>query len=364
MKRTEVVNAMRLVVNATDKVEDSLIGTDSFIFTGNRICTFNNRLSFSYPLPIDLDCSIKAHDTLKIVEKMKGEELEISQKEDHVFISDGKTRSKMKILEDDEKIRSKLANVDLDNIEWREFPKEFFEGVKLCYFTAAQDVSLPELSALMFEGKYIWSSDNIRISRYEMSEDVGKEFALPIAAVKMLLKLENPKMFAEEAGWIHFLTESGVVFSAAPLDRQYPLDKIKQICYDYGCEVEGWDKQEEKEVDDPYYEWPSALLDYINVSAVMADEHEDFAVKAITIRREGNELLVGGSKDTGTVETPVEFEGDMFEEGITILIQPEFLKYIMGLTLRFSMPDESIVRFETGRLWQIMSVYVEGEEDE
>ena len=265
----------------------------------------------------------------------------------------------MKILEDDEKIREKLGRVDLENSEWIDLPSDFLEGTKLCYFTAAQDASLPEFSGVLFEDEYIWSSDNVRISRYKMLSSLDAIFTLPINAVKLLLKLENPIKFTEESGWIHFMTESGVVFSTAPLDRQFPLDKIKELCFDYGCDIKGWEREEEVEQNEEYYIWPDALMDYIDVAGIMAEEHEDFAVRAIKIRREGNTLLVGGVRDTGSVETPVEFEGDMFEEGISILIQPDFLKYIMGITLRFCIQEESVIKFETDRLLQIMSVYVE-----
>lgn len=366
MDRKEALRAMQTVINATDKTETVLIGTDSFIFLKDKICSFNDEMSFSFPMDTGIDCTIKAADTMRVIEKMKGNNITFSQKGDIIRITDGETSLKMKALEGDDEIRTRLSKIDFKESEWKSLPDDFIEGVKMGFFAAANDVTMPEISGVMIENKYVWASDNIRISRYELDRSVKDKFAIPVSSVKILLRLEEPPIgFTKMGNWLHFRTKSGIIFSCAGLERQFPLQKIKELCRSFGGVLEG-DPPLENRIEEVWYEWPSELLNTIDAIAVMANIHEELAVPNITIRRSGNNLIIKGEKHYGSAQTKVPFKGEMFEDGTVVRISPEFLKSIMAITRKFSMPDEAVIKFETEKLWHVMSVLIESkaEDDE
>ena len=362
MKRKDILNAMKLIINATDRSESVLIGTDSFIFTNHRISTFNDEMSFSYPLETKLNCSIKAADTMKVIEKMKGEDIVFKQKDNAVTINDGSTKLKMRTLDGDEEIRSRLESMNLESAEWQDLPEDFMTGIRLCYYSAAQDTSIPELSSVMFDDDCFWASDNVRVSRYSLSKPIYAQFALPLSSIKMLMRLSEKLIrFTHASEWAHFETESGVIFSTAPLDKQYrqfPLDRIKNKLYkDFGPKTEEKDNKFKK-----LYEWPESLSDSIDAVGVMATAHEDLVVPNIKILRKGDYLILKGKKNYGKAKSRVKIEGEMFDEGIVVRIAPDFLKNIMSLTRSFSIYEGGVIKFETDKFWHIMSILLEYEE--
>ena len=354
---------MKLIINATNRLESVLVGTDSFIFTNNRISTFNDEMSFSYPIVTGLNCSIKAADTMKVIDKMKGEEISFKQKDNVVTINDGNTKLKMRTLDGDEEIRSRLESMELESAEWQDLPSDFMEGIRLCYYSAAQDTSIPELSSIMFDDDCLWASDNVRVSRYALSNPISAQLALPLSSIKMLMRLsEKPIKFTSASEWAHFETESGVIFSTAPLDKQYrqfPLDRIKNKLYnDFGPNTEEKEDKFKK-----LYEWPSSLSENIDAVGVMATAHEDLVVPNIKILRKGDYLILKGKKNYGKAKSRIKIEGEMFDEGIVIRIAPDFLKNITSLTRNFSIYEEGVIKFETEKFWHIMSILLEYEED-
>lgn len=352
MNKTETIKALETVINAVDKKESPLlVGTDSFIFGDGYVYTTNMGMAFSHPIDTDIECTVKAHETLKVLKKFKGEDLQFSLKKGALEATDGKSKLKMKLIDEDAQIRETISSLGLDNLDWNPFPEDFLEGIRLCSFAMTRDGNRqPKIFGIAVEDRYVWATDESRISRFEMSGEMPR-IQIPFKAVLTIVKLTHPPTeYALDNGRIYLKSDSGVIFITAELDTDFPVDGLSEI-------IGSYDTEEDK------YVFPEGLERSIELAEVMSAEDKELALPCITISRKGKHLIVKGEKECGSVEDKIEFSGDMFKDGLSITIPPEFLKIVLGTTRDFYVSEDGVVIFRTNNFTHLMVVNINGKEE-
>lgn len=343
--RAKLVLALKTVSAATDKVSDVLQGSDSFVFGSGYVRTFNNQMAFSLPVPgLDIECTVRADETLKVLERMVGNDVFLSRTEDSLEVSDGRTRLRMRFLGEDGDIRSVMKGMALEEISWEPLPEDFLRGLKLCSYSMWDDSSsMAMISGVQVADGFLWSSDNLRIGRYRMKEKFEGKFTVPREAVHVLTRLGEVKEWGRSAtGWVCFRTPDGVVFSTAELYEDFPLDHLKEI-------LEGKDSAETNA------EFPETLAKSLGVVSVMPTEFEDVDLPVVAMWRDGGKLHLKGEKDFGSVEDEVDFSGE-FPSG-RIFVSPDLLKDVLGVTRRFRYDAEgNCIVFRTDDFLHVMTV--------
>jgi len=350
MKREEFLDALRTVVNATTDKDDVLTGTDSFVFDGKFVRTYNNQMAFSYPLDTGLSCSVKARETLKIVEKMQGDALSLKQEKETLIIEDDRTVLKMRLEEGTDDILGALSGLELDALKWKTLPKDFFEGLSLCSFAMSADPVMAYINGVAVTGGAVWASDNYRISRYMFEKVFKGEFSLPKEAVFVLLKLaEKPKEYAAGNGWVNFRTPTGVVFSSNELYEPFPIERVGEIL------------SESESEEGKAYKFPERMDRSLAMVKPFSEEDDRLAVPNVVIRRRAGRLEVHSEREFGEVSDFVEFEGEMFGEDISLRVSPDHLRSMLAVNREFRIVGEEMVLFLSPQFVHLMTVYVEEE---
>lgn len=221
IKKSDLLWAMTECIPGVEKGNVILEGVDTFVFEGKVLRSYNDNISVTVNLPLKekLDGVIKSMDFYKVVSKLKEEETEITVKENHWIIKNGRSRAKINLLED--KISEYIENLKTDNIEWTEIPPEFMQAMTLC--SIANNYS-PH-AGIFIKDKDMLSTDMRRLNFYTLSKKM-EEFYLSDAAVKELLKFTNIKYYNIVNEWAHFKTDKDTIFSCRCMDAHTFPQKV------------------------------------------------------------------------------------------------------------------------------------------
>lgn len=155
--------------------------TTHFVFTGEEVFTYNDKICISHPFKTDFSCSVVADDLIRILNGMKSEELEIFCKDNQLQIKGGKERGGLVSYPEGQinALVSSLGIKDLLKKRWSFLPKGFSKGLSLCIFSASKDITHGVLSGILVRDDSIISMDDLRISRYTLDESVPNAFIIP-----------------------------------------------------------------------------------------------------------------------------------------------------------------------------------------
>lgn len=344
ISRIKLIEAMKLLINATSKNDDSLLGTDSFIFSKDYISTFNNRVSFSSQISTNIECTIKANETLSILEKMQSDEINLLIKDNYLLISDDNTLLKMLLSNDDSAIRENINTLKLTSVKFKKLPDNFYEGLSLCSFAMQRDDSdSKRFGSICFDNK-ILSTDNNRIGLFTLSSSFNNTFRLSVNAVDLLLRMrEKPTLYAQSNNWLHFKTSDEIFFSCVELDpNDFPVS-------DYMSVIDRYSKN------GSLYEFPEDFDKSINITSVLANLSRD---KDIVIKKSKKNLVIIGECDYGEVSHKIKVKKDFIDLDKTIRINPNFLRDALKITRKFQIIDD-IFKFESENFIYLLSTTID-----
>jgi len=302
------------------------VGSDFFLFDKNWVRTYNEEISVSYPLKTGIQCSIKATEFLKVLRKMKGEEISLEKEDNCLRMSEegNSTVLEMNILED--KISSFIDSLFLEKVEWKGLPKDFINGLEKCMFSISDDVSLGILTGIFIDGKNLISTDNYRASWFKLKKEMGS-FIIPLSSVKEIVKLKDLEGYGGNETWIHFKSSNGAVFSSRLLTGDYPSDRIKEL----------FDFKEAKK-----YKFPKGLSEMLDKAEILA--YENFgSFSFVSLFLEKNNLMIKGEKEFGRIKNKIKTEKESLPDGFKIDISPQFLKSVLKETDEFYHNENMLV---------------------
>jgi len=343
MDRHELLKALKTALPGTDKESSLLEAADSFVLDNSWIRTYNEQISVSVPFESGIRAVAKAQELYKVVGKMDGDSVRLFVQNGQLILQDRQTTLEMNAPD---KLPDTLRALNTDGLTWAELPADFMTGIRLCLTSASTNSLFTAINGICFSGPNILSTDNFRVSWYEIpGMDMGYGI-IPTPAVKELLKLGNDfKEISRDASWIHFRDSAGTIFSCRLMEGNFPLEKSLKLFDMEFSEV---------------YTFPHGIYEAADRAAIMASakESEFSGSPFITITRKENTLVVKGNKDIGRLTDKVRMGQEPFPAEFELLIPPNSLKALLEMAYNFQLGDlkgRTLILFQTDNFSHLVS---------
>ena len=293
----EALSAVRPGLASKEIVEQSC----SFVFDGGMVCTYNDEIAVSHPVPEGISGAVRAGELFSLLSKFPDEEIGVEVTEAELVVS-GKKRKAGIALQSKIKIPLDTLKAEKD---WKPLPEGFGDALEFCGMSVGQVMTKPLLTCIHVKGDRVESCDNHRIGRWTLAQSVSDELLIMGTAAKRLLSYKVME-YAVSKEWVHFRNEEQAVFSIRVFEGQYP-DLSKFLA------VEGFK-----------LELPSKLPEILERAEVMMEEIDGTA--EITLAEK--HLMVRTRGPVGWFEenTRVRYNG----ESVAFSIPPKFLREISG----------------------------------
>jgi len=319
INRQAIVNALKAVqpgISGNENIKQS----NCFIFDKDRVFSYNNEIAVSYPIKVGFTGAIPAKEFQALINKIKTDEIDLTINEGELRIKGSKAKAGLRL---DPEITLPLEELGMPT-EWITLPDTFCKAVKFCLFSASKDPNKAILMNLHIINQFVESSDNFRVTQYDMGKEALKafpeEFLIPATAAKDIV-LNAPIEYALTQGWIHFANEADVVFSCRYDNSEYP------------------DFTEWLDCDGGTIEFPEEINHLLDCADVLSDDER------IGIFVEDGNLTIYTENESGWYESePVAcgYEGNSLEFDI----QPDFMKVILKFDGTAIIGDH-ILKFES-----------------
>lgn len=343
MKRTELLNALKMVIPGIGDKNVLLEGSNSFMFDGDWIKTFNDEISVSFPFKTDVKCLIKANEFFRVLSKMDSEDVKMIMLDDgKLRMSGGKTVLKMTSL-DTSSFTALVNNLSLSEVKWKNLPEKFLEALDVCSGFASKNTAFAALCGISIGDDGLTASDRTRAGFYRISMRVREPFVLKAEAAKELVKSATISQFSVEDNWVHFRDKDGVCFSVRKYKVEFPRDAVKNFMNfsDVGAE----------------YSFPEGLAKIIDrVSELAYSTGEGNEYVALSLDNKGS-LIVSGSKGFGEIEDKIAKDKDWsFPEDMKIQINPACFLSILSMGRKFYIKDGKFLLMKNGDLESVIAL--------
>ena len=276
--------------------------SDCFIFQGGRVYTYNDEISISHPIDLDVEGAVNGGKLLTMLKKSNDEEVDVFVESGQLRVHGKKSKAGIRMDED-----VKLPfNEGKDNVQWEQLPENFCEAVKFCLFSTSKDASRPLLTCVHINGNIAESCDNFRLTQYALDKEVG-EYLIPAEAAKSLI-VHTPVSVALIDGWLHFALENDVLFCCRTFADTYP--DISKIMVFTGEDIK----------------WSDGLPEAIDRAGVFGESQLKGAGSMITITISEGRLFVRGEGDYGFLEEEMRIR---FAGEAKFIINAEFFMEIL-----------------------------------
>lgn len=202
----------------------------SFIFKDNQLMTYNDEVSVRHKLGKEfkeLDgCAIQSKELFALLNKLTDEEIEIEVTDSELKVQGKKNKAGIKL---EAANIEEFVNALGKPKDWESLPASFLTAIGFCMFSAGKDMTKPLLTCIYVKGQDVLSSDDKRITHYELGNKADLEELLIPASVAKDLKSYTPTEYSVTDGWLHFRNEEEVVFSCRTMEGTYSATKAMQI---------------------------------------------------------------------------------------------------------------------------------------
>ena len=335
INRDELLKILEAVSPAIGKkdMQEQLSG---FLFTGDDIVTYNEQLCIKYPFETDFVCAISSEEFYKVLKGIEEETVDINEKGESLTIESVKTRAKLNTFLEDEGILKSIKSINDGEFKWKTLPEEFIKALSLCLFSVSKDISQGVLTCVCIGKGKLFSSDNYRISMYEL-EEIDDSVLLPLGPASELVKF-NVKEYCRSDSWIHFKTDNGVIFSSRIVNEEYP------DCLPF-FKLEGGSR----------LRMPKALKGAVDAITFFAEGENDLD-KKITVSFKEDSIFCTGEGRNGWVEkkVPIKYKKD----DISFIINPVFFSQILNSITSVTLTKEKAL-FKSGNFKHVIALPME-----
>lgn len=334
----EALNAVQPGLSNKAIVEQS----DSFIFTKGQLLTYNDKICVSYPLKTELDCALSGKEFYGIISGCPEDEVTLEQKKDSVSIKSGKDKSQLQQL-DSSSIMELVKSLKLLSVKKKlqPLPDDFVEAINFCLFTASKDATYPVLTCLYINKNVVMSSDDFRVTKFEMKEGLESSFLLPATAAEKLVRYDVDSYYAAE-DWIYFKTTNNAMFCSRAMQGEYP------------------DYSQDFDVKGTNLIFPNGLSKCVQDSIVMTDGDFDLD-KRVQVTLDSGSVIVRAEKEgIGWTEKPVEMKYKGKKK--SFVINPKFFAAILQRSNKAKLGEDRVV-FTSKNSQHLISLFVDDEQE-
>lgn len=188
-----------------------------FIFDGKQVWTYNDLMCVIYPLETDFSFSIEAKEFFSLCSRLSktsfisislilenGNLLIKAKKKDKEF------KGSIKVQPNIEEITSYFNQLSLKQEEWNILPKNFVEGVDLCLLSLSDDITDRRFSSIHVHKNYLLSSDDIRITKVDLSSPIKEPFVMPGFNLSHFSKFIFDE-YLINLPWVYFKSKNGII---------------------------------------------------------------------------------------------------------------------------------------------------------
>jgi hypothetical protein len=271
---------------------------------------------------------VRAKELHKVLTKMRGEIIQFIADTHSIALRDSHTTLLLTQLAEDEveMLKTKIASLEIEGLNWQPLPKGFAEGLSSCLFK--EDSGIGRLYGVVFVGRNIIATDNYRLSHYQMDSGISNDpFRLSTMDLSKLNK--DFEYVAIKGDWFYLKSKDNLIVSIRTIPiKDYPIDEVMEVVAKMGS---GDDSE--------IYKFPEDLETSIELAMILAGIGEgelNFSTQ-ISLWREGGYLLLKGRNNVGEVVDRIPWSEGILPEGIQIEISPIFLKEVLGVTRCFKL---------------------------
>lgn len=281
--------------------------TTHFIFTGENIITYNDKIAIIHPFKTDFECTVSADPLYKVLSKIKDTTIEINLEKSELRIITSNIKSGLVVNTDEDDI-GLPEGLDIDK-KWKNLPTDFLDGVFLCMFAASKDFSQPLISNISVNEGTIIATDDVRMSKYKMRPPKMPNFLLPLNSAIELTKLDPTKYSLDES-WIYFKDKSGVIFCSRIVKDEFP-------------DMDDFFKIEGEEI-----ELPDELIKTVDSVCILAEGDIDIE-KRIDVKISSKKISCRGEREAGWIESDVPTKINI-KDDIKFTVNPIFFSQILS----------------------------------
>lgn len=311
--------------------------TANLIFRKGKLHASNDRLLIVSPIAIKSEFSINGFDFYKALSGASGEAI-LTTSADKVQISSKKVKAelaKWSVLDSltwldqiDEAIVSKMEL-------FKDLPKDFWEGLDWCKFSAGKDISVRSLTCVRLITNKVLSTDNYRVSRYVFDTELDLDVLIPKENVASLLKfpgLTKYLLLSNSEGipvWLCFLNpETNFICGTRLVLGAFPEN------------IEDFFNKEGKTLT-----LPEELKDQVNRAGKFAEGIADEAT-SIKVKISNKEITTTAQKASGVLNqfSELEYEG----EDIVFYAIPALFEQILAKVKKITL-CEGFLLFDVGK---------------
>jgi DNA polymerase III sliding clamp (beta) subunit (PCNA family) len=311
IERTELLDILKKVrpgLASNDDVEQSVC----FVFSGDRVFTYNDEVAVSHPIPEGLSGAVQAKELYKYLSKVKQKVLQIETNKKELLVIRKDEDAGVKL---EKEIKIPLKELDLDDSGWFSLPKGFSQALSFVLFSASKDANKPPvLMCVHVTPDFVETCDNFRMTRHTLDAkgDSGSEFLIFGSAAREMIKYDPIKVQVKKA-WAHFKDKNDTVFSCRVFDNKYP--DLTQFF--------------EKQKGTTKITFPDKMKEVLEKAAIFVEGNKE-DTRTVTIKVEEGNIRVEGRGDKGWYRKRLDskYTGDAFE----VIADPIFLGQILPIS--------------------------------
>jgi len=217
IQRAKLLDSLKLVLSGTGDDQN----WDAAVFHGGWLSSYNDTISVSAAVEdlAGLNAVVKIRELQKLVQKLKGDLIDITDESDRIILDCGPTHAELAKFPD--AISNYIGALALDKIQWKSVPENFGSMLALCRL----DNHKHKRPVVHVSGVDVLADEAIRSNYGTLSASMDT-FSIHTATAKELLAMGGLTSYALSDPWLHVFTASGVIFSAKVVTEPYPLSLI------------------------------------------------------------------------------------------------------------------------------------------
>jgi len=332
----DVLTALKPGLAKTKVVEQM----SHFIFTGQDIVTYNDKILVSFPYETDFPFSISAEKFFGLVSNMSSPTIEVIQDGKSIKIEGKAIKAGIRTMQEDE-LGDSIQAVKDQAAEggWQPLPEDFVEGVFLSSFSASSDESQGTATCVYAIGNMLYAGDRTRVSQFRMAQEVKEPFFLK-AIVAPDISGYYVTEVTQSKSWIHFRTEDGLNFSTRKVVGQFP---------NYAPFFEKFEG-------DKLLLPGKELKEAIKTVTIIKKEDDP---KGVIVKMMEGKLLCSYTTNEGREWIEKEMELDYKGETVEIGMNAEFLSQVLEKAVEVIIsPDRQRMLFQSDNFKHILSAMV------
>lgn len=276
--RIERKRWLKLLSCLTDALSEREIIDQSncLVFEKGRVYTFNDDIGCSCDLKAPFEGAIRGSTFLKMLARLKEDELIIEMDDDAVVVRAKRSRSKFNLDPENRLPTKTLGSFP----KWHKLDPNFMKAIRFVAGCASRNEAKFTQTCLHMTAKYVEACEAYQAGRYHVRLPLKKDLLVRRFVLDGLDNFE-PTRICNAKTWLHLKNDEGVVLSCRKYEMPYP--KLAAILKQDGDEIK----------------FPKYLPDVTNRTEVFAQEK---AERTVHVALEMNKAKISVRGQTGSHE--------------------------------------------------------------